>query len=110
METKHTPGPWFAEKAIGDFYYITDRSLPGGIPVATTWRGRRGPAFGRVPQEANARLIAAAPDLLEALISAAASLAEQIEEREKAPFAILGYTRRVLAIADAAIAGATGDA
>lgn len=58
-ETQHTPGPW----QIEGFNFIT--SAKTGVHVATL------PEFigpnGRESKEPNARLIAAAPDLLEAL-------------------------------------------
>jgi len=66
METKHTPGPWKAE-----FYEATNIRAPHGGLVAQAHHlmGRFG-ALGRVPApevEANAHLIAAAPEMLAAL-------------------------------------------
>jgi hypothetical protein len=61
METKHTPGPWSLKRENGRFAIIPDCRSP--IALAYT-------AFNGLPQEkdeANARLIAAAPDLLAAL-------------------------------------------
>ena len=55
MKTKHTPGPW---KAIECAVYRSDN----GDKVADTWLAK--PSVGA--KKANARLIAAAPDLLEA--------------------------------------------
>ena len=49
---KHTPGPWRTEPAPHRSHWIL-----GSVPVALTVE----------PSEANARLIAAAPDLLAAL-------------------------------------------
>ncbi|MBW3095668.1 hypothetical protein [Pseudohoeflea coraliihabitans] len=69
-ESKHTPGPWGAERAafpVFEAYDFAIRASVGHGPVVI------GEAFGRatqtvyLPAEANARLIAAAPDLLEAL-------------------------------------------
>lgn len=61
--TKHTPGPWKAfpsDPADGaECYYLTAVELRGEIACIY------GPQ--RDEQEANARLIAAAPELLEAL-------------------------------------------
>jgi len=58
--SKHTPGPWTVNGAGGTFAKIA-RLTPAGVIVSAN----------RVPQPAeeisNARLIAAAPDLLEAL-------------------------------------------
>ncbi len=65
MSTQHTPGPWHfthetdAHRARGKFLVV----FPVGDPVVVCDVNRhRGPA-----SEANARLIAAAPELLEAL-------------------------------------------
>ena len=62
--SKHTPGPWFAVGAWVEIQYdeIAD--------ICTTNPGDFGQAFLRRDYDescANARLIAAAPDLLEAL-------------------------------------------
>jgi len=51
--TEHTPGPWLARKMISGNWTIDDDT--SGQPIA------------RTSDEANARLIAAAPRLLEAL-------------------------------------------
>lgn len=53
----HTPGPW----AVGD-----KRGVWAG-PVVMADSGRRGIAFVCGESDANARLIAAAPDLLDAV-------------------------------------------
>ena len=57
--SKHTPGPWKANFAISGSVYIFggDRNF---VCVFNEWRDEAN-------QEANANLIAAAPDLLEAL-------------------------------------------
>jgi len=56
METKHTPGPWKAYESADAGWF--DIESEGGLDVL----GYEGCA-----KEANARLIAAAPDLIEAL-------------------------------------------
>jgi hypothetical protein len=60
MKPKHTPGPWISEPRnelavnLGnETFYVTAKELPHTLAM--------------VNDEANARLIAAAPDLLEAL-------------------------------------------
>ncbi len=69
MDTKHTPGPWLA---------AAKPSSRVGLPIVSTVNGRSiagvtffmlGEAFSNHDKEsdANARLIAAAPELLEAL-------------------------------------------
>lgn len=57
----HTPGPWMVLPSVdrGQFCILT--ALGNRIDVAVTY------GFEHTPREANARLIAAAPDLLEAL-------------------------------------------
>lgn len=60
-ETKHTPGPWH----VGDLDKNYQRIVCGEhIEIATCWHH----CVGSIEREmeANARLIAAAPDLLEA--------------------------------------------
>ena len=66
MSAKHTPGPWTAQNDGRDIISIQHgNNDPGAISMTLakvtarmTWRSQA---------EANARLIAAAPDLLEAL-------------------------------------------
>lgn len=65
MNTKHTPGPWHYEHRQGPGYEQLDVvTVTTNIPVAETFVNGHGP-FEEC--EANARLIAAAPDLLAAL-------------------------------------------
>jgi len=56
---KHTPGPWKANLYLGGAYAI-DRIAPNGDRLA-----RVATVDGALETMANARLIAAAPDLLE---------------------------------------------
>lgn len=69
--SKHTPGPWFVNDRYKQTKYIEAR-IGGGMlqEVAAC-----GPTEVREQQEANARLIAAAPDLLDALEDALCFLA-----------------------------------
>lgn len=69
MSAAHTPGPWvltegdrFESSCVITTHSRLDESLTSIAEIATDWVGRLGPE-----QQANARLIAAAPDLLEAL-------------------------------------------
>jgi hypothetical protein len=67
--SKHTPGPWLASQTYpGNDYCIHAQGIPWQLAYLAThsqieW-----------PLEANARLIAAAPDLLEALQMAKTAL------------------------------------
>jgi hypothetical protein len=57
--SKHTPGPWVVNGFGGDFIVLA--RLPRGVAISA-----KNPP-GRGDEIADARLIAAAPDLLEAL-------------------------------------------
>jgi hypothetical protein len=71
MKTQHTPGPWAVRDHWADEGAFEVYPTRGGEPKIGQWS-----ALAEVPEygpndapeaEANARLIAAAPDLLEAL-------------------------------------------
>ena len=88
---KHTPGPW--NRIIADGYTVRHPQIYSDTgPVANaTWLGD-----GRLDElNANARLIAAAPDLLEAL--------------KRCKFDSLNMTLEDREFCRAAIARATGD-
>ena len=59
-ETKHTPGPWVVKSGRSGFYVQSQFDV---IVESLDEFGR----YGAIDDEANARLIAAAPELLEAL-------------------------------------------
>ncbi len=63
-DTKHTPGPWRVQN--GSVYALAPDGSFGSLPVAHM---DRDPGNGTRPVErdANARLIAAAPEMVEAL-------------------------------------------
>ncbi len=63
---KHTPGPWNFD-AYGEVFHISNNGFVASV-------------YGKTENEANARLIAAAPELLEAL-----RLAEQVLLDEYGP-------------------------
>ena len=63
METKHTPGPWAYHNTPTPFIHVA----AGGLPICQIYTSTaHGQSMGE--QFANARLIAAAPELLEAAI------------------------------------------
>lgn len=62
METKHTPGPWFVEEFNGEFSLSFNVSA-ANESIAGLWYWTED---SNDKSYANARLIAAAPDLLEA--------------------------------------------
>jgi hypothetical protein len=72
-QAKHTPGPWRADGARNgtDHYYQIDAPTPEGVsawfPYTVCSTDSHNPAMSREEDEANARLIASAPELLEAL-------------------------------------------
>ena len=62
MKAKHTPGPWAYHNTPTPFIYVN----AGGLPICQIYTSTaHGQSMGE--QFANARLIAAAPELLEAL-------------------------------------------
>jgi hypothetical protein len=82
-ETKHTPGPWGLTEHTGPRditcrrkHWQVSQTLGGQRGVAIVF----GPEAGPNPTGANARLVAAAPDLLAALEAAQCSCS--ISERE----------------------------
>ena len=63
MKAKHTPGPWAYHNTPTPFIYVN----AGGLPICQIYTSTaHGQSMGE--QFANARLIAAAPELLEAAI------------------------------------------
>ena len=92
--TAHTPGPWNRQKSYATFY--VEARLPDGLiqEVAAI-----GPTQHTEQQEANAKLIAAAPDLLAALNAMMTHMGMDEDEWNKPTFDQ----------ARSAIAKATGD-
>lgn len=103
MSSKHTPGPWVAHKAEDlhgyNHFVMTPNGFLGYLPKDSEGGG------AQLFIKADAHLIAAAPELLEALIRLEAELVEDKygECYEPSPF-------ENLALARAAIAKATGGA
>lgn len=106
-EPKYTPGPWTkADRLNGPWWHISSehsvRGAPGGsgrqAVACVHGESKRGAAAYAEMFEANARLIAAAPDLLVALQATLALI------RRNAP----ELSGKALGDADAAIAKALG--
>ena len=95
-DTKHTPGPWKANFVISGAAYIFggDRNF---ARVFNEWQDEAN-------REANARLIAAAPELLEALESIA-----EFWNRDQNEKAMIGACWHAIETAEAAIAKAKGE-
>ena len=91
--SKHTPGPWVV---VGNLTKYVEARLVGGLiqEVAACGPTMADEGYGQ-QQEANARLIAAAPDLLEAL--------------KRCKFDSLNMTLEDREFCRAAIAKATGE-
>ena len=71
MSAKHTPGPWMkAERLNGPWWHISSSHSVGGRQAVACVHGesKRGATAYAEMFEANARLIAAAPELLESLV------------------------------------------
>lgn len=71
--SKHTPGPWYADKE-GYIYrrplselYEYGGKIAGDKPLAAAWKGWYEEGQTGYPVQANARLIAAAPEMYELL-------------------------------------------
>ena len=103
MSAKFTPGPWHANwtrlngKAIG--FHVADETHGSIRPICEFYDGTE--AMPPEEVEANARLIAAAPDLLEALQDCERVMSEELKG--------LLVIQPELKNARAAIAKATGD-
>ena len=97
--SKYTPGPWFVDRHGAPTVYA--ESLNGGGMLQEV--AACGSTEVWTHQEANARLIAAAPELLEALQSIVRSLSDQDDE------GLIEHAEPMIA-ARAAIAKALGTA
>lgn len=92
--SKHTPGPWSYNYIGSHGYCIYEGATPGGKHIGLSI------LYKKDGGEANARLIAAAPDLLEALRVVLNSDMAMREEDE-------GQTSKTLDVVRAAIAKAS---
>lgn len=99
--SKHSPGPWFTKREGFSTVYVEAR-ISGGMlqDVAAC-----GPTeAGSEQQEANARLISAAPELLDALKLCEGNISSLLASAHPKVFGVW------LEVVRAAIAKATGDA
>lgn len=119
METKHTPGPWehwiggatwgitgpsgaassCAEKAVRDSLILNDCTV---IYIASKNNVAPALAFGDTKEEAeaNAKLIAAAPDLLEALQILASIPIEDFGKESKPDYPLMAWNGTYLKVSD----------
>jgi len=93
METKHTPGPWIFERILNTQFtnigtVVAQTTNAAGDSGRYLIGRRRDDCFGD-KEDSNARLIAAAPDLLESLkycsslLFQASSKANELSDRQK---------------------------
>ena len=104
--TQHTPGPW---KAVYSEY--GEEIWFGGNDGPGMWEIEGAEAYLPGDHDEQARLIAAAPDLLAALQYAAQFLADEVEQRGLAGSDMTDYqdeAAQALDRVEAAIAKATG--
>ena len=77
VKDKHTPGPWIvAEDQVGD----NDGNVIADVTKYNEWNTTEGIVTNEMPWEANARLMAAAPEMLE-MIKEMTELLYEIGER-----------------------------
>jgi len=92
--TTHTPGPWLLDEApmetgdLTDWYCVTNATFDADVAHAVT--------------EADARLIAAAPELLAALEDAAAQLRTLLDDSIEDDYSVLTNAEIVIAKAKGA--------
>jgi hypothetical protein len=97
MSTQHTPGPWkFGSKADSKFYKRNISGADGYHVAAVSSRNEH-------EVDANARLIAAAPDLLEALELCQSNISSLLASAHPKVYG------EWLTVVSAAIAKATGE-
>ena len=94
MEAKHTPGPWAVWPHL-DSYHIRgqEKDIAFTRPATETHMGKE--------EQANARLIAAAPDLLAALEELVQASYDSVNGKQYAPYHVEELGRATVAIAKA---------
>ena len=99
----HTPGPWTVNSAGNapghyDIKHVSDDWQPG---IADVWASKVGPGRSLDEAEANARLIAAAPDMKELLLEWIAWYPHEVcEEPRCKPCELVVRTRRLFRTID----------
>lgn len=101
-----TPGPWVMDQT--DTYETALVSGDGRVVASAAWDG--GSGCHLKVSDANARLIAAAPDLLAALEDIAAYPLPFVEDAEQRLQLLIGFMDLARSAARAAIGRATGAA
>ena len=113
MTTKHTPGPWLfrtAPTSAGLCHIVSAADWKGAFIYGDGIRKGVDDALPKAQElAANARLIAAAPDLLEALQEMVAGDAEAIEDAKRLGVPFPDEMLAAYHKARAAIARATGE-
>lgn len=108
MNTKHTPGPWHVSDS-GFEVRCSDKVGAFNITVAACYA----PVLPEVERKANARLIAAAPELLATLKQVHAMLSQPVQftgsETGQAAQILRGDAGIARGVIEAAIAKAGGD-
>ena len=104
-ETKHTPGPWsvYDQRHLFTNHEGSARLIAGDIWIACVHGSHVGPQ-SKEEADANISLIAAAPEMLEALESIA-----QFWNRDQNEKAMTGACWHAIETAEAAIAKAKGE-
>ena len=101
--SEHTPGPWKAKKWVGtDPYDDPDRPF---VEVGNVhWSPKNWKPAAAIEQTANARLIAAAPEMLEALEKVISEYIKSLYNSDRAL-----YLGRAMNAAEKTIAKAKGE-
>jgi hypothetical protein len=92
----HTPGPWAIEKDSKDIVKVRAYATVATCTTAGLWDSKRTQVISPEECMANARLIAAAPELLEALEFALAAL-EDVFGKNKVDVGAINTARAAIA-------------